>query len=125
MRYLLLIYISETDYETWHPDMQAAMDEYWAYDARLERNGQLIFSHALASTSLARTVRVRDGHVEVTDGPFAETREQLGGAYLVEAAGRDEAVRLASDIPDARFGCVEVRPLLELTPPAETHAQRP
>ena len=73
----------------------------------------------LAPTLMGTTVRVRGGRVEVTDGPFAETREQLGGVYVVEAAGRDEAIRLASDIPDARFGCVEVRPLLELAPPAE------
>jgi hypothetical protein len=89
-------------------------DECLAYDQGLRKAGQCLASEALQPVRTAATVRVRQGKVHVTDGPFSETKECLAGFYLIEAADQDEAIRVASQIPPARVGSIEVRPVREL-----------
>jgi hypothetical protein len=108
MQYLLLIYENEKRFSKGFPE--AEMAEYRAFGKQFA--GAIKGGNALQPTSSAATVRVRDGKVIPTDGPFAETKEQLGGYYLVEARDRDEAVAMAAKIPAARFGSVEVRPIM-------------
>jgi hypothetical protein len=105
MKYLCLVYGEE--------DKIAAMDDHecLAYDAGMRASGRCIASEALEPVATATTVRVRGGRLSVSDGPFAETKEQLAGFYLVEARDLNEAIQLASKIPPARVGCVEVRPI--------------
>ena len=108
MQYLLLIYENEKRFAKGY--LQAELEEYQAFGkqhARAIKGG-----NALKSTATAATVRIRDGKVLTTDGPFAETKEQLGGYYLVEARDQEEAVAIAAKIPAARFGSVEVRPIM-------------
>ena len=93
----------------WH----ALRDETIGYVERLRRDGQLIDTRPLQSATAASTVRVRNGRPSITDGPFAETKEQLGGYFLIEAVDYDEALRIAADWPSARFGTIEVRPIDE------------
>jgi hypothetical protein len=107
MEYLLLIYENEKRYANGYPE--AEMKEYRAFGT--EHAKQIRGGHALQPTSTATTVRVRDGKRLTTDGPFAETKEQLGGFYLVEARDLDEAIAMAGRIPGARTGSVEVRPI--------------
>jgi hypothetical protein len=90
--------------------------ETLAYVDTLRRDGHLILTHALKSARTAATVRVRDGSASVTDGPFAETKEQLGGFFLIEAKDLNEALRLAENWPSARIGSIEVRPIQEELP---------
>ncbi len=90
-------------------------NECAAYSDGLNRRGHRIASEALQPVGTAVTVRVRNGMLSVTDGPFAETKEQLAGFYLIEARDLNEAIRLASEIPPARIGCIEVRPVRELS----------
>src|SRR4051812_11776737 len=85
--------------------------ECLAYDRAMRGSGRCLASEALESTSTATTVRVRNGRLSVSDGPFAETKEQLAGFYLVEARDLNEAIQLAAKIPPAAVGCVEVRPI--------------
>ncbi len=121
MQYMLLIYDDETQWERMSEDeRKAVMGEYSAYTSSLREKGQFVDGAPLQPTSTATSVRVRDGDRLVTDGPFAETKEQLGGFYIVEAESVDEAIELASRIPSARFGTIEVRPLMEIR--AETPA---
>ena len=111
MRYLLLIYAAEqpdTDMGDAPPD---EMDAYNAFTRDIRERGLFEGGEALHPTASATTVRVRDGEVVATDGPFAETKEALGGYYLIEAADLDEAIAIAKDCP-ARFGGVEVRPVM-------------
>ena len=82
-----------------------------AYDTAIRNSGHCIASEALQSVQTATTVRVRSGKVAITDGPFAETKEQLAGFYMIDARDLDEAIQIASKIPPARVGCVEVRPI--------------
>ncbi|MDN5849606.1 MAG: YciI family protein, partial [Nitrococcus sp.] len=89
-------------------------DECVAYDEAIRASGHCLASEALQSVHTATTVRVRDGKVAVTDGPFAETKEQLAGFYLIDAANLDEALQIAAGIPPARVGSIEVRPIREL-----------
>ena len=105
MKYLCLVYGEE--------DKIAAMDDHecLACDAELRASGHCVASEALESVSTAATVRIRDGRLSVSDGPFAETKETLAGFYLIEARDLSQAVQLASKIPPARVGCVEVRPV--------------
>jgi hypothetical protein len=105
MKYLCLVYIDEKKLDA-VPD-----SECLEYDAALRESGQCLASEALQPVETATTVRVRNGKVSITDGPFAETKEQLAGFYLIEARDLDEAVQLASKIPPAREGSVEVRPI--------------
>jgi hypothetical protein len=97
-------------------EYDALVDEALAYDETLRKGGHYIASEALQPVRSARTLHVRDGKASVTDGPFAETKEQLGGFWLIEAGDLDEAVRLASKAPPGRYGSLEVRPILELVP---------
>lgn len=111
MQYLLLIYEEEKRYEGRSlEEMGGEMNEYIAYGQELA--GAIKACAPLQTTSAATTVRVREGRRLVTDGPFAETKEQLGGVYLVEAKDLDEAIDMAAKIPGVRFGCVEVRPIM-------------
>jgi hypothetical protein len=108
MQYLALIYEDETRFAKGFAEAEFA--EYGAFG---KKNAAAIKGgNALQPTPTAKTIRVRDGKTLTTDGPFAETKEQLGGFYLLEAAGIDEAVAMAAGIPGARFGCVEVRPIM-------------
>jgi hypothetical protein len=112
MNYLLLIYTNETDFmglgET---ALQKLMGEYTDFTKSIVQGGNFKAGDRLKPVSSASTVRVRNGKTTVTDGPFAETREQLGGYYLIEAKNLDEATAIAARIPGARFGSIEVRPV--------------
>jgi hypothetical protein len=115
MKFLFMIYHDEGVLEDLpKPEMQALVDSALDYDEELRRSGHYIVSNALQPARTARTLRVREGKVLVTDGPFAETREQLGGFFLVEARDLDEACDVASRFPPARLGTIEVRPVQEL-----------
>ena len=117
MKYLCLIFIDRKKYDAMpQSEQEACMNEHLDYDDELRKSGHLIVTEALQSVKTATTVRVRDGKVSVTDGPFAETKEQLGGFYLIEARDLDDAIRVASKIPSARVGGIEVRPIMELNP---------
>lgn len=116
MRYLLLIYDDETRWdELSEGEQKAILDEYWGLDDALRESGHYLASEPLQPTPLSTTVRVRDDKTVITDGPFAETKEQLGGFYMVDARDVDEAIAIAARIPSARSGTIEVRPILELT----------
>ena len=112
MRYLLLIYLDENILSD--AERQECYEESSALAHDLHKNGKFIATAPLHPTTTATAVRVRHGQPIVTDGPFAETREQLGGYFLVNAANLDEAIRIAERIPGARVGTVEIRPVLEL-----------
>ena len=112
MRYLCLIYPDLERLRTQSQvDIEACMEEQLAYFARLESQGHGIAAHSLQPQETATCLRVRDGKLSMTDGPFAETSEQFAGFFLIEAKDLDEALRIASQIPLARFGDIEVRPL--------------
>jgi hypothetical protein len=118
MQYLLLIYGNERDWDKQTPaEMTAAFKEYEAFTVDIIKKDQHRGGNALQPVSTATTVRVANGKTVVTDGPFAETKEQLGGYYLVEARDLDEATALAARIPAARYGCVEVRPVMVMPTP--------
>ena len=113
MQYLLLIYGSESLWASQSAGEQEKISkEYGEYTRSIATSGHLLGGNELDVTSTAATVRVRDGKRLITDGPFAETKEQLGGYYLVEAKDRDEAIGLAARIPSARWGSIEVRPII-------------
>ena len=114
MKYMLLIY---TDPAAWSGDAaegEQTYKEYMAFTQSIATSGELIAGDPLKGIDTATSVRVRDGKRATTDGPFAETKEHLGGYYLVDVADLDRALELASQIPDARTGVVEVRPLMEM-----------
>jgi hypothetical protein len=114
MKYLCLIYNEEKEtYARPAAELEAIAGECVDFDEKLRQRGQFIACERLQPVSAATTVRLRDGKVTVTDGPFAETKEQLGGFYLIEARDLNEAIRVAARIPPARLGCVEVRPVWE------------
>ena len=113
MKYLLLIYESEKAAAGLSEAEQGKVfQEYMDYTLRIKKEGHHLGGEALQPVSTATTVRVKDGKTITTDGPFAETREQLGGFYFVEAKDLDQAIALAAGIPASRTGCVEVRPIL-------------
>ncbi len=115
MKYMLLIYETERSWPDMPPaESKAIHDEYMAFTGDLKASGQFLAGDALQSVRTATTVRVRDGKVAVTDGPFAETREQLGGFYIIEAKDLDEATRLAQRIPAVRLGSIEIRPVMNI-----------
>ena len=115
MKFLFMIYHDERVLEALpEQEMQALVDSALDYDEEIRQSGHYIVSNALQRARTARTLRVREGKVLVTDGPFAETREQLGGFFLVEARDLDEACEVASRFPPARLGIIEVRPVQEL-----------
>jgi hypothetical protein len=108
MQYLVLIYEDEKRFATGYPEEEFA--EYGAFGKKY--GGAIKSGHALQPTGTAKTVRVRDGKALTTDGPFAETKEHLGGYYLLEAESIDEAATIAAGIPAARYGYIEVRPIM-------------
>jgi hypothetical protein len=119
MKYLLLIYENEKSFENISEAEQGKIfQEYMDYTKGIRKNGNYIGGEALQPVATATTVRQRNGKTLTTDGPFAETKEQLGGFYLVEAKDLDEAIKLASGIPAVRTGSIEVRPIMP-TPPVE------
>ena len=109
MKYLCLVYMEEKTLDA-VPD-----SDCMAYGNELRKSGRYIAAEALQSVHSATTVRVRNGKVSMTDGPFAETKEQLAGFYLIDAKDLDDAVQMASRIPPARVGSIEVRPIRELS----------
>jgi hypothetical protein len=112
MKYLCLIYDDEKTFETMpQAESDAIMGEYFAFTEAIRTSGQYLGGEALQPVQTATTVRVRNGKVSATDGPFAETKEQLGGFYLIEARDLNDAIQVAARIPSARLGCVEVRPI--------------
>ncbi len=114
MQFLLMIYSNEQDDAARSDDdNKAIFQAYTDFTAGIVKDGKFKAGDALLPTSAAQTVRVRDGKVITTDGPFAETREQLGGYYLVDAKDIDEACAIAAKIPTAKHGSVEVRPLMQ------------
>jgi hypothetical protein len=124
MKYMLLIYLDENALS--EGERQACYAESSALAHELKASGKYIAASPLQPTDTATSVRVREGRRLVTDGPFAETREQLGGYYLVDADDLDDAIRIAARIPMARKGTVEVRPVIELStlPDSAGRAQR-
>ena len=115
MRYLCLVYFEPEALSALSRDEKTKLDQdSLAYDEELNRTGNYIVAEALDRTATARTVRVRRGKVSSTDGPFAETKEVLGGFILIEATNMDQAVNLAAGIPLAKIGSIEVRPILKL-----------
>ena len=112
MQYLLLIYHNESEWEKLVPSQQATIyQEYRELIQRHAATGKYIAGDELKPTTTATTVRVRDGRQSITDGPFAETKEQLGGYFHVNAAVLDEAIAIAAEIPSARDGSIEIRPV--------------
>jgi hypothetical protein len=105
MKYLCLVYLDENRLDEL-PDADCV-----AYDQAIRASGHCVASEALQSVHTATTVRIRDGRTSITDGPFAETKEQLAGFYMIEASDLDEAIRLAAGIPPARVGSIEIRPV--------------
>ena len=119
MKYMLLIYHDEPSWDAISEnERQQVYLEYRKLREELVSRGQFVTGSQLQPITTATTVRVRDGKELVTDGPFAETHEQLGGYFLVEAANLDEATAIAARIPSARTGTIEVRPLVETAAPA-------
>ena len=113
MRYLMILSDVETEQKApGDAGFETLMAEYAAFGGRVEGQGILLASGKLQPTQTATTVRVRDGRPLMTDGPFAETKEQFGGFYLLECRDLDHALELAAQIPTAKSGCVEVRPLV-------------
>jgi hypothetical protein len=114
MRYLLMIYGDPAAAPQTEAEMGAMWQAYDAYTHWLEETGQHLGGEALQDPSAATTVAIRNGKRVVSDGPFAETKEQLGGYYLINAADLDGAIEAAARIPGAAFGTIEIRPILEM-----------
>ena len=114
MRYLLLIYNTEPTEAVPEELMASEQDAYNAFTAAIRETGQFEAGEALQPTSTATTVRVENGRTITTDGPFAETKEQLGGFYLVDCRDIDEAIELAARIPGSTHGSIEIRPIWDL-----------
>ena len=115
MKYLCLIYEDEKLWESMaKTDAEKMFSEYFAFTDDIKRSGHYLSGNPLQPTTTATTVRLRNGKVSTTDGPFAETKEQLGGYYLIEAKDLNDALQVASRIPGARIGSIEVRPIQEI-----------
>ncbi len=116
MKYLCLIYAKEAEMPVRQEgETRLMMDAYYDFTMDLKRSGKFLAGEALHPTTSATTLRMRSGKLSTTDGPFAETKEQLGGFYLIEAVDLNEALQIAGRIPGARVGCVEVRPVVEFS----------
>ena len=114
MKYLCLIYDDEKKWETMSKaEADAYMGEYFQFTDGIKSSGHYLGGNALQPVQTATTIRSRNGKLSTTDGPFAETKEQLGGYYLIDVKNLDEAIRWAAKIPSANHGCVEVRPVWE------------
>jgi len=119
MKYMLLIYDEEQNFAKMsQAELNQMMGEYRQFSEAIQKSGNFQTGAQLQPTSTATAVRVRDGKRLVTDGPFAETREQLGGYYLIEAKDLDEAIGIAARIPSSKRGTIEVRPLVQAGAPA-------
>ena len=119
MRYALLIYASEQEWANQTEEQsQAVNQEYMAFTKDIIDRGLMKGGEALQPTATATTVRVRDGETLTTDGPFAETKDQLGGFYLVDCKDLDEAIEVAARIPDVRRGSIEIRPIMDVDMPS-------
>lgn len=115
MKYLCLVYVEETILHALPSHERVALsDESMAYCDRLQKIGQLLAASPLHPVETATTVRVREGKASTTDGPFAETKEQLGGFLMLDVPDLNDAIRIATHFPAARYGSVEVRPMKEL-----------
>jgi hypothetical protein len=123
MQYMLLIYADENI--ATQSDREGCYKESMAFGRELAAAGKFVASAPLHPTSTATSVRIRDGKRLVTDGPFAETREQLGGYFLINAADLDEAIAIAARIPAGRWGTVEVRPVIEIPRVSDNSSLRP
>jgi len=118
MKYLCLIYENEAAYNTTpKEELDKMFTEYHGFTEDIKASGHYVGGEALQPTATATTVRVRNSKVQTTDGPFAETKEQLGGYYLVDAKDLNEAIQIAARIPGARYGSVEVRPIIDFSAP--------
>ncbi|MDI9237346.1 YciI family protein [Lysobacter sp. LF1] len=114
MKYVCLIYDEEKVFDEMpKQQIDSILGEYFALTDSLTQGGQMVAAEALQSVSTATVVRVRNGRLSTTDGPYAETKEQLGGFYLIDAKDLDEAIRIAGRIPSARWGSIEVRPIMD------------
>ena len=117
MKYICLVYLVEKDMNAMtKTEADACTEESLAYDESLRRAGHFLVAHALQPVEAATTIRVRNGKLSTTDGPFAETKEQLGGFILIEARDLNDAIQVAAKIPMARRGTIEVRPIKEIRP---------
>ncbi|MDM3869899.1 YciI family protein [Porticoccus sp. W117] len=113
MQYMLLIYSAESaEPAPGTPEFEAMMGGYYAFTEKVKSDGVMVAGDALEKVSTATTVRVRNDNTETTDGPFAETREVLGGYYLLDCKDLDEAIQYASQIPSAKHGSIEIRPVM-------------
>jgi hypothetical protein len=118
MRYLCLIYDAESVAANMSKsDADAFMGEYFAFTNDVQKSGHYVAGEALHPVATATTLRIRNGKTSTTDGPFAETKEQLGGFYLIEAKDLNEALQIAGRIPSARTGSIEVRPVVDFSQP--------
>src|SRR5260221_5236804 len=118
MKYLCLIYDDESTMGTMTREQgDAMMGEYHAFTAGIKKSGHYVGGEALQPTRTATTVRVRQGKTSTTDGPFAETKEQLGGYYLIDAKDLNDAIQVAARIPSARMGSIEIRPIMVFDAP--------
>jgi hypothetical protein len=118
MKYLCLIYDDEQKLAAMgKTEMDAMMGEYSGFTQGIQRSGHYLGGEALQPIAMATTIRVRNGKMSTTDGPFAETKEQLGGFYLIEASDLNDALQVASRIPSAKTGSIEVRPIMEFKKP--------
>ena len=113
MKFMFMIYHDENELQALpEREMQTLVDSALDYDDEIRRSGHYIVSDALQPARTARTIRVRAGKVSTTDGPFAETKEQLGGFYMIEAKDVNDAIQVAGKIPSAKTGTIEVRPVM-------------
>jgi hypothetical protein len=118
MRYLCLIYSDESQWgKLSKADMDSMMGEYFAFTKDIQKSGHYLGGEELQPTQTATTVRVRNGKISTTDGPYAETKEQLGGYYLINAKDLNDAIQVAARIPSVRVGSIEVRPIMEHNAP--------
>lgn len=118
MKYLCLIYSDETMWQRMpKAEGDKMMHEYLDFGESIKQSGHYVGGNRLHATHSATTVRIRDGKLSTTDGPFAETKEQLGGYYLIEARDLNDAIQVAARIPGARVGAIEVRPIAEVARP--------
>jgi hypothetical protein len=116
MKYLCLIYDAEAAMaKVPKSESDAMMSEYMKFTDDIMKSGHYVAGEALQPIATATTLRIRGGKLSTTDGPFAETKEQLGGFYLIEARDLNDAMQVAGRIPSARYGCVEVRPVVDFT----------
>jgi hypothetical protein len=113
MKFLCLICAEKVMEDMPAPDAEKHFQEYATFTRWLKSTGHYVGANRLTPASAATTVRVRDGKTLATDGPFAETKEQIGGYYIIEAADLNEAIQIAAKIPGGRFGCVEIRPIAD------------